>query len=114
MLSMDSRRFRSLFVLLALVGAAAMLGACGSAAPAEQPAGAPAPEVSQPPAALPTAEPGEQQQAPAPTDESPDEAAPAAAPTATVDVSPNLRASDPSTVVLASGEPQLIEFFAFW
>ncbi len=27
---------------------------------------------------------------------------------------PNLRATDPDTVVLASGQIQLIEFFAFW
>lgn len=27
---------------------------------------------------------------------------------------PNLRATDPSTVSLASGQIQLIEFFAFW
>lgn len=27
---------------------------------------------------------------------------------------PNLKATDPSTVVLASGQIQLIEFFAFW
>lgn len=39
---------------------------------------------------------------------------PTADPTATVDVSPDLRATDPSTVSLAAGHPQLVEFFAFW
>lgn len=28
--------------------------------------------------------------------------------------SPNLQATDPSTVTLASGEIQLVEFFAYW
>ena len=27
---------------------------------------------------------------------------------------PGLAATDPSTVMLASGQPQLVEFFAFW
>jgi hypothetical protein len=44
---------------------------------------------------------------------------PTAAPTATEVDSPRepregLEATDPATVVLASGEPQIIEFFAFW
>jgi len=37
---------------------------------------------------------------------------------ATADVKPTprpeLSATDPSTVILASGEPQVVEFFAFW
>lgn len=28
--------------------------------------------------------------------------------------SPSLKASDPTTVSLAAGQPQLLEFFAFW
>ena len=27
---------------------------------------------------------------------------------------PNLEATDPASVVLAAGQPQLVEFFAFW
>jgi hypothetical protein len=33
-------------------------------------------------------------------------------PRSTID--PNLRATDPQGVTLASGKPQLVEFFAFW
>lgn len=37
---------------------------------------------------------------------------PAAGPTPTV--RPGMEASDPTTVVLAGGDPTLVEFFAFW
>lgn len=37
---------------------------------------------------------------------------PTAGPTPTV--RPGMEATDPTTVVLASGEPTLVEFFAFW
>jgi hypothetical protein len=37
-----------------------------------------------------------------------------AAPTETRVPRPNLEATDPSTVTLAAGKPQLVEFFAFW
>ena len=36
------------------------------------------------------------------------------APKATLDVNAELTATDPSSVQLAAGKPQLIEFFAFW
>jgi hypothetical protein len=44
---------------------------------------------------------------------------PAAVPTITDAASPRvprggLEATDPATVVLASGQPQIVEFFAFW
>lgn len=112
MRSMQSRGFRH---LVALVGAVLLLTACGTAAPVEQPA-----VGGQAPAALPSPIASEAQAEPT-SGELPDAAEPATsepatAPeaTATVDVSPNLRASDPATVNLASGEPQLVEFFAFW
>ena len=38
----------------------------------------------------------------------------AAAPTETKAPRLNLEATDPSTVSLAAGKPQLVEFFAFW
>ena len=38
----------------------------------------------------------------------------AAAPTATRAPRLELEATDPSTVSLAAGKPQLVEFFAFW
>jgi len=46
---------------------------------------------------------------PAATPSVPDTAAPELVPVKTA-----LEASDPSSVQLASGEPQLVEFFAFW
>jgi hypothetical protein len=76
-----------------------LMSAC---APAALPAQPPAVEVSQPPAAPPAPETA----APAPAESEP----------AAVVVTPRgdaLEASDPSTVNLASGQPQLVEFFRF-
>ncbi len=89
-----------------------LLAACGSGAPVEQSVEAQSPGGEQPPPLL--ASPVTSEQEPPATEASQDVAEPATEPTATVDVSPNLRASDPSTVNLASGEPLLVEFFAFW
>jgi hypothetical protein len=73
------------------------------------------------PTGIPTVGTGEQSEgypapgypAPVPTIDldpypSPDEAVPPPP------VKTTLEATDPSTVILASGKPQLIEFFAFW
>lgn len=100
--------------------AAFMLSACipNTSAPA------PTPDSGGEPAAAPVQDdPAPVQEeaptdAPAPTDV-PTEAAepePAAEEPVAVATSrgPQLVATDPSTVNLASGEPQLIEFFAFW
>jgi hypothetical protein len=40
--------------------------------------------------------------------------APYPEPTGAPEVKTELEASDPATVTLASGKPQLVEFFAFW
>jgi outer membrane biosynthesis protein TonB len=60
-----------------------------------------------PPADIPTDPPP----ADIPTDPPPADI-PTQAPPATID--PNLHATDPGTVSLASGRVQLVEFFAFW
>lgn len=79
--------------------AAILMSACAPAAAPTQP---PAVEASQPPAAPPAPETA----APAPAESEP----------AAVAVTPRgdaLEASDPSTINLASGQPQLVEFFRF-
>jgi hypothetical protein len=56
------------------------------------------------------------------TQESPEVSAPDSATTPETEASPDivptprqgLEATDPSTVMLASGKPTLVEFFAFW
>lgn len=56
-------------------------------------------------------------QPPAPTQDTPVQTASAAAPTArpvATSRGPNLEATDPTTVNLASGGLQLVEFFEFW
>lgn len=92
-----------LILWLALAaGGAVLLAGCG--APATQ-AIAPPPTVvatpkvegEVPPTEEPSPEPG---------------LAPTAGPTPTV--RPGMEATDPKTVVLASGDPTLVEFFAFW
>lgn len=87
----------------------AVVAACqpGRAPPTELPVAAPTALEPVPENEAPPAEPDVTSET-----EQPEAAAPA--PTATVDVSPNLRATDPSTVSLAAGHPQLVEFFAFW
>ena len=88
-----------------------------SCAPANNPAPA-QPEALPQPTATATVEPA----APAPTEEEPPssvaEAAPTEAPTevpqpVATSRGPNLEATDPATVSLASGELQLVEFFRF-
>jgi hypothetical protein len=94
-----------------------VLAACTPTAPAPPPAPTtavepaapaqdPAPEAeAEPPTAVPVAEEAPPAESEAPVEE------PA------VVVTPrgnDLEATDPNTVNLASGEPQLIEFFAFW
>lgn len=100
--------------LMLLLAALWLLVACQSAAPEQvaspilqQPAPANTSSAIQPSA--PTAEPltGVQTEVPAAI-------APSPGPTATIYTGPELHASDPSTVNLASGNPKLVEFFAFW
>ncbi len=95
-----------------------LLAACTPTAPAPPPAPTtaaepaapaqdPAPEAAEPPTAVPAVE-----EADVPPTES---EAPTEEPAVVVTPRGNdLEATDPSTVNLASGEPQLIEFFAFW
>ena len=77
-------------------------------------------ELQQEPTSLPTAEVGELGEANSPTptvaDPSGGDASP---PPVTEEQTPPplktaLEATDPSTVALGAGKPQLIEFFAFW
>lgn len=67
------------------------------------PTSAPAAEPTNPPAAGPTNAPAAE-----PTN------ALAVAPTATREIKTDFVATDPSTVQLAAGKPQLVEFFAVW
>lgn len=69
-----------------------------------------------PPVAAPATavEGAEERDAAADTEAVPEPEVAAAEPTATVDISPDLRATDPTAVTLAAGQPQLVEFFAFW
>lgn len=66
------------------------------------------------PAAPPTSQPPAQPAATEVRQTDPQAAAPVpgAAPTPTLRA--DFEATDPSTVALAAGQPQLIEFFAFW
>ena len=83
------------------------LAACSSSAPVTPPAQA----VGE---ATPVAEAATSQPVAgaSPTEASTDPAAPAEVVKPTP--RPDLHASDPSTVSLASGQLQLVEFFAFW
>ncbi|NOY98662.1 MAG: hypothetical protein GXP40_05595 [Chloroflexi bacterium] len=107
------RRFTLLTLgLLAVI----VISACApktSAPPASPP---PAPTVELSDSVQPSPAPATEESAPAPGTESPDAAGPTAE-SAPVVVTPRgnqLEATDPSMVNLASGRPQLIEFFAFW
>lgn len=95
--------------LLACLSVAVVLAACGQAAP--QPSATPTEPPPSPTAAPASSTPAET--------EVPDE--PTAPPEPTEEGlgpipqgSPQLRASNPTTVQLAAGEPTLVEFFAFW
>ena len=83
------------------------LAACSNSAPLTSPAEAvgEATPVADPASNQPVAEAS-------PTEASPDPAAPAEVVKPTP--RPDLHASDPSTISLASGQLQLVEFFAFW
>ena len=94
---------RHITLALSLLLAAALLAACGPAA-----------EIPVPTATLPApSAPAVATEPPAPIAT---EAPQTIATEAPVFVSrgPNLEASDPTTVNLASGTPTLVEFFAFW
>ncbi|MDX1600207.1 MAG: hypothetical protein R3191_01695 [Anaerolineales bacterium] len=93
--------------LLLTVAFAVLLAACGTSTPA--------------PTAIPSPVPQE------PTQPAPTEAVQPATPQPTAQAEPTaeglgpipegpreLRASNPSAVQLANGEPTLVEFFAFW
>jgi len=106
---------RNTFLTLGLL-AVFVLSACTPSAPASPPTptiaaepAAPAPE-SAPEAEAPVVAPAPEADAPVVEEEPPAEAP-------VIVVTPrgnDLEATDPSTVNLASGKPQLIEFFAFW
>ncbi len=105
---------RKTFLTLGLL-AVFMLSACTPSAPAPPPT---EPVVAEP--AAPAADPAPEVEPPTVVPEAPEAAPvetepPAEEPAVVVTPRGNdLEATDPSTVNLASGEPQLIEFFAFW
>jgi hypothetical protein len=74
----------------------------------------PSPPVAQPPTSTATpvvqATPAGVAQTPLATEAQADTAPPGPTPT----IRRGLHATDPGSVVLASGRPQLVEFFAFW
>jgi hypothetical protein len=99
-----ARLFSTLILLAVLVAACAPQAA--SPAPAEQPAAlAPTATLLAP---VPTLEHASQ-----PTAGPTQELAPTPLPIAT-SRGPNLEASDPSTISMASGGVQFVEFFEFW
>lgn len=79
-----------------------LVASCGSPA---APVVDPVPTAVEAPAVV-TAEPATEVPTPQTT------LPPTAGPTPTV--RPGMEASDPTTVVLAGGDPTLVEFFAFW
>ncbi|HUF37778.1 MAG TPA: hypothetical protein VMN57_04590 [Anaerolineales bacterium] len=105
-----------------------ILAACASDFPTNAPEIAPAaPDASEPTAELPDAEPADQESDGATEPDPTDTVVPAAPPTDTqipvettevasedCPYSPELHATNPATVSMASGEIQLVEFFAFW
>ena len=91
---------RRLFYLTLLVSV--VLSACGTAAP---------PEATVPPAAA-TAQAAAPTQAPATAPAVVE--APTAGPTTAPVVKTEFTPTDPTTVNLALGRPQFVEFFAFW
>lgn len=91
--------------LLWLAAAALAVAAC-----APKPAVQPAPESNQQPTILDTQPSLQMPTGTTPAATEPVGRAPAVEPTAR----PGLHATDPGTVQLASGELQLVEFFAFW
>ncbi len=112
-------------LLLAAVALALLAAACGGA-----PAGTPVPGAAAPPTReaaspapptlpSPTAPPA-RSDAPTPGNVAQPQStlppAPALPPTEApaAEVSQELHATDPGTVNLAAGRPQLVEFFAFW
>lgn len=102
-----------------------LLAACSSAAPAIPQAATAEPTEA---AELPTSEPVLDTGGDAPGGQNPQATIPAVEPTPDVSSTepadhpdnikptprPDLHATDPSTVSLASGQVQLVEFFAFW
>ena len=105
---MRNFRMRSLTTILFI--AVWILAACAPASlPATEP-GLPAPKQRSPAVETSTAPELPIQ---APTDQPEVNNVPATATEAPV-VSPELHATDPSSVNLASGQVQLVEFFAFW
>ncbi len=105
----QKQRFWILLVVL-LVGAAA----CGGTAPTEAPADSP--PVAATVAVLPT--PTVEELAAPPPEPTVDEAAAGAAAAIpgrpSAPASPDEYRADPGTLVGATGNPQLVEFFTFW
>jgi len=95
---MNTRMTLAVSLILAVV----LLTACEPAEPAPTPTLPPEPSVP----ALAT-------EPPAPVATEPPQVALTETPTF-IPRGPNLEASDPTTVDLASGTPVLVEFFAFW
>lgn len=99
--TMQRQNLPTRIVLGATLAAALVLAACQAAAPAEPLAVAPVEqpqEIAQP-----------ETDAAAPTDE-----VEVAESEPEIQILPGQYATDPATVSLASGGPQLVEFFAFW
>ncbi|HSL45380.1 MAG TPA: hypothetical protein VK897_18245 [Anaerolineales bacterium] len=97
-----------LFIILSVL--AVLLAACAPASTATPPPV----DVTEPPAGLllPTATPGAVLETPAVGEPATEVSAPTALPVAT-SRGPDLHATDPSTVNLASGGLQFVEFFSF-
>lgn len=94
------------------LGVSLLLAACspGEEAPTATPSQAIQVPVTE--TALPAGETAATQPGPAATDDQP-----AAEPTEPQELplgSPSLKASDPTAVSLTAGQPQVVEFFAFW
>lgn len=95
------KRVLWIFLVGALFLGSALLAACGgsgqTSAPGEPPSEAQAQATTPAPESTPTPEP-----AATPT------------PSGPPPFTEELHATDPSTVVIGAGQPQVVEFFAFW
>lgn len=102
------RRFWPLLLSLLALGGMVLAACGGGGAPAPEAVQEEAPAAVQAEAATPTTPPTATS---IPPSESAASASELGEPPAFTEA---LHATDPSTVVLGAGQPQLIEFFAFW